>query len=106
MGGSYRWGRRSDNHVDLEPNELCGKSGKPSGFAVRVSSFDDSVLPLHVADIAETLAEGLDVSGISRGRACRQIAYPSDTRSLRPRDKRRRGERSNTTDKKGPPVHY
>ena len=68
LGGSYRWGRRGDNHIDFEPNDLRGEIGKSCKFAVRISGLDHKVPPLDVAEVAQALAERLAVGRISRGR--------------------------------------
>ena len=60
-------GRRGDNHVDFESNELGSKVGKAVKLAIRISGLDNNILSLDVTEIAQTLPESLFVARIARG---------------------------------------
>ena len=52
LDGSYGRSRRSDDHVDLEVNDLGGEAAKPVRAAIRIAGVDYRVLPLHIAEVA------------------------------------------------------
>ena len=54
-----------DDNVDVKTYHLSRERGEVIGFSVRMSPFDDNVLPLHVAKFAQTLLER-----IHAGRNC------------------------------------
>jgi hypothetical protein len=82
LDGSYRWGRRGDDHVDVEADELGGEVGESFETAVRVAGVDHDALSLDVAELTQALPEGVAVRGISRRRERREIADPRDLRRL------------------------
>src|SRR4030095_9645903 len=68
LDGSYRWGRRGDDHVDVEANDLRRQIGKCFELPVRISRVDQGSLALDVAEVAQTLAKSFHVGRISRSR--------------------------------------
>jgi hypothetical protein len=68
LDGSYRWGWRDDDHVDVEANDLRRQIGKHFELAVRISRVDQGSPALDVAEVAQTLAKSFQVGGISRRR--------------------------------------
>ncbi len=52
-----RLGRRSDDHVDVESNQLIGEVGKLLEPSLGISGLDHDVLPLNVTDLAQAVTE-------------------------------------------------
>src|SRR4029077_9330885 len=58
--GSLRIRRAGrDNDVHVETNQLGRKIGQSIEFSLCISVLNDNVFPLHVTEVAQTLAEGL-----------------------------------------------
>src|SRR5215470_20134255 len=57
LGGTDRRGRRGDDHVNVEPHQLCGKVEELLEPTLRVSRPDCYALPFNVTEVAETPAE-------------------------------------------------
>src|SRR5262249_17508102 len=64
-----------------ERNQFGRKSGEPLELPLGRSEFDQEVAALDVAEVTQSLTEGLCHLGIS-GRVVRQQAYPNDLRRL------------------------
>src|SRR5919198_924033 len=107
LGGPYRWGRRGDNHGHFQPNDLRCEIRKPLKSAVSISSLSHGILPIDVAKVTQTVAEGLEVRRIGRRRERRKIANPSDVRLLLRLDGGRRGDGAKReATKERAPVHH
>ena len=49
----------ANDDVYLETHQFGCKGGKAIKFSFRISRFNDNVFPLHIAKLAQPLAEGL-----------------------------------------------
>jgi hypothetical protein len=61
LGGQGRGGAISHDDVDAEPHEIGREPGQPFEPSVPPPSLQDEVGRLHVAQLAQSLAEGRDV---------------------------------------------
>ena len=96
-------GRHDD--IDLQPDELCEKLRKPVELSVRRPEFDDEVLALHVAELAQTVARGLPQ--MAADIATFEKRDSSDPRASLPLSGERRGkEAERDAGDECPPVHY
>ena len=66
----------SDEHVDGELDQLGGEGGEPLAPALTPAVFDDQMLPLHVANVMQCLAQCLGV----RPGEISEIPYPGELR--------------------------
>ena len=66
------------NNVDLEPDQLRRQRGKAIVPALRPPVLDDDILTLHVAEVAKTLAERLQLAPVSGSRGGSQQADPGN----------------------------
>jgi hypothetical protein len=76
LGRADRAGSPSDNHVHLEPDQLRRQAGEPLFTLRRIAGLQDEVLALHIAEVAQTLPEGLQTGIRPRGRVA--AAEPPD----------------------------
>ena len=53
-------GRRHDEHIHLEPNQVGNQLGETLGPSIRPSVLDEDGLPLDVPQVAEPLSEGVE----------------------------------------------
>src|SRR4029450_9588719 len=63
--------------VGLEPDQLGRQGGQPVIVPIRPSRFDDEVLALDVAEVTESLPQGLELARVAGGR---RDAEEADTR--------------------------
>jgi hypothetical protein len=106
LGGTHCVGRRRNDHVHLEPDELRGEAGQPFGSAIRVPRFDDGVLSVDVSVVAQTRTKRLQVGGIRRRGDQREITDPDDSRLLPLGGERRGDETARQRPNERPPVHH
>ena len=82
-GALDRLGRRSsrsDDHVDLEPDQLIREGGKPVETVSVISALEDDVLALDVSAVPQLLEEcGPNVPGLRAGRrrTCENAPFPA-----------------------------
>ena len=91
----------------LSRTSSAASAGSRSAVTFRPAVLDDEVLPLDLAQLAETLSERLDARGHS---TWVRVADVSDARRGLPRRLRpageRRGEHAQSASDEGSPVHY
>jgi hypothetical protein len=63
--------------INLERNQFGRESGEPLELPLGISVFNDDVTTLDVAEVTQSLTEGLGQVGVS-GQVGRQEAYSSD----------------------------
>jgi hypothetical protein len=66
------------NHIHLEPDQLRREVSQPIVSALGVSVFDDEVLALNIAELAQPLQECITLTRVSRQRPTREYTYPGD----------------------------
>src|SRR6266508_6695976 len=59
LGGAGREVSEGHNHIDPEPDQLGRKLGKPFRLSLAIPGRDGNVLPLDIAQVAQTLLERL-----------------------------------------------
>ena len=59
LGSAGRGGASCHNHVHLEPDQLGRQVGEPLVLPLRIAVLNDEVLALDIAEVAQTLPEGL-----------------------------------------------
>jgi hypothetical protein len=62
----------SENQVDFKTDKLGRQGGKSFRLALSVAILDHDIPALDVAELAQSLSEGLVPDGLSRGRSARQ----------------------------------
>src|SRR5712691_8004289 len=67
----------SENQVDFETGKLSRQGRKPFRLALSIAILDHDISALDVAEIVQSLSEGLEPDGLSRGRAARENPYAS-----------------------------
>ena len=77
LGRADRGGSPGHNHLHLEPDQLGRQVGEPLRLALRIAVLDDDVLALDVAQVAQTLPEGLHTCWGRDGRGERRTE-PTD----------------------------
>jgi hypothetical protein len=95
---------RSNDEVDLEPNELLREIGEPLELSLRPSGLDGDVLPHHPAQLAKPVAERCEEVLIRRSGAGRQPADAPDPARLRLRGRRSCDDRPRRDDQERPPI--
>jgi len=102
------WGSRHD-HIDLEPNEFSRKGGKAFDIVAVISTLDDDVLAVDVAELAQPLEEcAPDMPGLwARHRSATEYADSKDLRlQLRLGDHRRGKEAARDNFKECSPIYH
>jgi len=61
LGGAGRGGSPCDNHVHLEPDQLVRQVAEPLETPLRVAGLNDEVLALDIAEVVQTLPQGLQL---------------------------------------------
>src|SRR3989337_1088844 len=89
QGGGCAWGH---DDINLERNEFGRKSGEPLGLPLGISVFNHDVSALDVAEVTQSLEEGLAHVGGACGHVGRQEAYSSDLDRLLGLGGERRGD--------------
>jgi hypothetical protein len=82
-----------EEDINLERNQFGRKRGKPLELPLGRSVFDHEVAAVDVAEVTQSLEEGLAKAAIS-GQVDRQIADSSDPFGLLSLSAERRGERT------------
>jgi hypothetical protein len=106
LGGECVECASDHDDINLERNEFGHVSGEPLELPLVTSVFDHDVAALDVAEITQSLAEGLALAGAS-GPAGPQVAYSSDLPRLLRLGEERPGERaSQRGQQEEAAVHY
>jgi hypothetical protein len=83
--------RRGDDDVHLQADELGGERRQPFRSALCKPVLDCDVLAFHIAQLAQPLPEGLELTRESGERAGREETDPGDLRRRLRLDAERRG---------------
>jgi len=98
--------RHDDAH--LRTDQVRREGGVPIILALGPSELESDVLPFHIAQLAQALAEGLETALSYRVRRGARIwvTYPGHLPRLLPLGGERRGEDGSGTRDEGPAVHH
>jgi hypothetical protein len=62
LGGLGTWPTPHDDDVHLRTDQVGRKGGEPIIFALGPSGLDGDVLTVHISQLAQALAEGLEIA--------------------------------------------
>jgi hypothetical protein len=107
LGGQGLGCASGHDDINLERNQFGRKSGEPLGLPLGISVFNDDVATLDVAEVTQSLEEGLGQVG-SSGQVGRQEAYSSDLGRLLGLGGERRSKESRTraSEERAPVYHW